>query len=250
MKIGYLITARMKSTRLPMKLILEINGRQMIRWMIDRLKLCTSLDEIIICTSTNPQDNILESIAHEEDIKIFRGSEEDVILRLYEAAVFFNLDYALNITADCPLVSFEYISKIVSQYNESHADLIRTLDLPHGFYSYGIKVDAMKRVCQIKHDNNTEVWGRYFTDTGLFKVLDMTIPEDLQRPEYRLTVDYKDDFRLIETIFEHFGQDAYRASLHNIIDFLDKSPEIASMNRHCRSMYKKRWDNQNRLVLE
>ena len=56
MKVGFLITARLKSTRLPMKIVLKIHGREMIRHMIDRLKLSDVIDEIIICTSPNPQD--------------------------------------------------------------------------------------------------------------------------------------------------------------------------------------------------
>ncbi len=250
MKIGYLITARMKSTRLPGKLTLEINERQIIRWMIDRLKLSPLLDEIIICTSTNSQDDVLETIAREEDVKVFRGSENDVILRLYEASKFYDLRYVLNITADCPLVSVEYISKIIKKYEETQADLIRTLDLPHGFYSYGIKIAAMRKVCEIKKDSNTEVWGRYFTDTDLFDVLDMHIPEDLRRPDYRLTIDYEDDYKLLKKIFKHFGNDAYCSSTYDIITFLDKNPEIAGINKHCRALFKERWEVQNRLMLK
>ena len=107
--------------------------------MLDRLKLNNQLDEIIICTSTNPQDDILEQIAKDEKVKIYRGSEDDVIERLYEASVFYKLDYALNITADCPLVSFKYIDHIIEEFKITNADLIRALDLPHGFFSYGIK---------------------------------------------------------------------------------------------------------------
>ena len=158
MRVGFLITARMKSTRLPKKLTLEINRRQIIRWMIDSIKLSTFIDDIIICTSINPQDNILEEIADNENILVFRGSENDVIQRLYEASKYFNLDYSLNITADCPLVSLEYMNRIIDNYKERQVDLIRALDLPHGFYSYGLKIEAMKKVCKIKKGTNTEVW--------------------------------------------------------------------------------------------
>ena len=113
MKIGFLITARLKSTRLPNKLILKINGKEIIRHMIDRLKVSKSLCNIIICTSDNPQDKPLVKIAKDEKIDYFLGNEEDVILRLYNASKQFKLDYVLNITADCPLVSIEYIDKIV-----------------------------------------------------------------------------------------------------------------------------------------
>jgi len=232
MKIGFLITARLKSTRLPKKLLLKINGREIIRHMIDRLKISKLLNNIIICTSDNPQDKPLLRIAKEEGIDYFLGDKEDVILRLYNAAKEFRLDYALNITADCPLVATE---------------LIRCLDLPHGFYSYGLKIDAMKKVCEIKKANDTEVWGRYFTDTGLFNVVDLDIPKKYIRKDYRLTLDYPDDFEFFKKIFEHFGENTYKTPISEIIKYLDRNPQIVEINKHCEEMYNKRIKEQNRL---
>lgn len=250
MKIGYLITGRMKSTRLPKKLTLEINNRQVIRWMIDRIKLCSRIDEIIICTSENEQDDVLESIAKEEGIKCFRGHEDDVIQRLYEASKKFNLDYALNITADCPLVSYEYIDKIIDAYIETDADLIRTLDLPHGFFSYGLKIKAMEKVVEIKSDFETEVWGRYFTDTGLFKVVDLEIPENLIRKDFRLTLDYPEDFEFFEKIYRYFGPETYKKPIVDIIEYLDDNPAVVAINKELKKGYQKRWNEQNKLNLK
>lgn len=250
MKIGYLITARMKSTRLKQKLTLEINNRQIIRWMIDRIKLAKNIDKIIICTSANPQDDILEQIAKEEDIKIFRGHEQDVIQRLYDASIENKLDYALNITADCPLVSIEYIEIIIEEYIKTRADLIRTLDLPHGFFSYGLKIDAMKKVCALKNDINTEVWGKYFTETKKFKVLDINIPKELIRDNFRLTLDYPDDFEFFKLVYQHFTEKTYTMSIREIIKFLDENPKIVEINSHLKQSYQKRWENQSQIKLK
>ena len=249
MNIGFLITARMKSTRLPKKLTLEVNERQIIRWMIDRLKLSSSINEIIMCTSVNQQDDILEDIANEENINIFRGSEDDVIQRLYEASQYYGLDYSLNITADCPLVAFEYFEKMIDEYKKTKADLIRALDLPHGFYSYGLKIEALKKVCKIKKATDTEVWGRYFTDTGLFNVVDLEIAEDLKRPNYRLTLDYPEDYEFFKKVFSHFGESTYKKTIYNIINFLDDHPDIVNVNEHCESLYKDRFDKQSEIKL-
>lgn len=250
MKIGFLITARLKSTRLPKKLILKLNGREVIRHMMDRLKLSSVLDSIIICTSNNPQDEPLIKIAVDEGIGYFPGDEDDVILRLYKASTEFGLDYAINITADCPLVSIEYIEKIVEKYKETNADLITCFDLPHGFYPYGLKIDAMKKVCEVKKSKETEVWGRYFTDTGLFNIVDLEIPKKYIRKDYRLTLDYPEDFKFFEKIFEHFGENTYKTSMSEIIKYLDENPQIVEINKHCEEMYKKRWESQNKLVLK
>ena len=248
MEIGFLITARLKSTRLPRKLMLELNKKPVICQMIDRLKLSKILDRIILCTSTNPQDKPLVDIAASKNIDCFVGSEDDVILRLYEASRKFKLDYALNITADCPLVSLEYIEKIVDKYRETKADLIRCLQLPIGFYSYGLKIEAMKRVCEIKKGGETEVWGRYFTDTGLFDVVDIDIPPEHTRPDYRLTLDYPEDFEFFKEVFEHFGENTYKTSMADIIRFLDENPQVVEINRHREELYRERWESQNKLA--
>lgn len=251
MKIGFLITARLKSTRLPKKLILKINGREVIAWMIDRLKQCKILDEIIIATSKNPQDNELCEIANRENIKCFRGSESDVLERLYLAAKKYELDYIINITADCPLVAFDFIENVAEEYKKTDADLITIYTLPHGFYIYGIKIQALKRILEIKNDTDTEIWGGYFSDTGLFKVIDIEIPAtEFQRKNYRLTLDYPDDYEFFKAVFNRLGEETYKKSSREIIEFLDKHPEIVKINEYCEEMYQKRWESQRKVVLK
>ena len=239
MKIGFLITARMKSTRLPRKLTLKIDGREMITWMVDRLKLCKVLNEIIIATSTNPQDDILCQIAKRENVKCFKGSEDDVVERLYEAAKFFKIDYMINITADCPLVGYDFIEDVVEEYKKTNADLITAFDLPHGFYVYGFKLSAVKKVIEIKDETDTELWGKYLIETGLFKVINLKTPTELVRKNYRLTLDYPEDYEFFKVLFKNMGKDTYKKSTRDIIEFLDKHPEIVRINEHCEEWFNK-----------
>ena len=104
MKIAFLITARLKSTRLPLKVIKSMHGKPMIVHMLDRLKQSKSLNDIIICTSNESQDDPLVEIAKNEGVQCYRGDGDDVIARLLGAAENFGVDYIVNITADCPFV--------------------------------------------------------------------------------------------------------------------------------------------------
>ena len=222
MKIGFLITGRLKSTRLPKKLLLEIKGKSVLSHMLDRLKLAKKVDEIIICTSTENQDIPLGKLAKENNVKCFFGSPDDVLSRLLGAANKFNLDYILNITADCPFVDPEYADKIVKEYLETDADLIRQFDLPHGVFSYGIKVDALREVVKIKDSFDTEVWGRYFTDTGLFKVIDLDVQNKNHiRPGLRMTLDYPEDLEFFKAIFDALHKDNQVFSLSAILNLLE-----------------------------
>ena len=251
MKVGYLITGRLKSTRLPKKLLLEIKGKPIISHMIDRLKLTTKVDEIIICTSTNDQDRPLEDIAKQNGVECYFGDPDDVLVRLLAAADKYNLDYILNITADCPFVDPEYADKIVEKFVETNADLIRQFDLPHGVFSYGIKVDALRKVVDIKDSTDTEVWGRYFVDTGIFNVLDLDVENKKHnRPGLRMTLDYQEDFDFFQVIFDALYVDSKVFSLTEILDLLDRRPEIININKNCGSKFKKRFISQSESKLK
>ena len=251
MKVGYLVTARLKSTRLPRKLLLEIKGKSVISHMIDRLKLANNVDEIIICTSTKDQDRPLEELARENNVKCFFGDPDDVLTRLLGAADEFNLDYILNITADCPFVDPFYADKIVEEYLETDADLIRQFDLPHGVFSYGIKVEALRKVVELKDSSNTEVWGRYFTDTGLFNVVDLdVIDKHHNRPGLRMTLDYPEDFEFFKAVFDALYVESEVFSLTSILNLLDAHPEIIELNKNCGLKFKKRFISQSEPMLK
>ncbi len=242
---------RLKSTRLPKKLLIKIKGRPILAYMFDRIKQCRRVDEIILCTSTNPQDDPLEDLANTENISIFRGHEDDVLKRLYDASDTFGLDYILSITCDCPFVDPVYADKMVDAFESTDADLIFALDLPHGAYSWGIKPSALKKTLEIKDTDETEVWGRYFTDTDLFNVHYMSIENAFHRqPELRMTLDYPEDLEFFKAVFEHLYQPGKLFSLDDILNLLKEYPEITQINRHCEEAYKNRWTKQSDIKLK
>lgn len=251
LKVGYLITGRLKSTRLPKKLLLPVKGKPIIAHMIDRLKQANKIDEIIICTSISEQDKPLGDIAKENNIQCFMGDPDDVLSRLLAAADEFELDYILNITADCPFADPDYADQIVDKYIATGADLIRQFDLPHGVFSYGIKVDALRKVVALKGSPDTEVWGRYFTDTGCFDVLDLDVENEFhKRPGLRMTMDYPEDFEFIKAIFDALYVNGEVFSLNDILSFLDKHPEIVNINKNCGTQFKKRFLSQSEPALK
>ncbi|MDA8869501.1 Gfo/Idh/MocA family oxidoreductase [Methylophilaceae bacterium] len=246
MKIGFLIIGRLKSTRLPKKLLLDIHGKPVITHMIQRLKLSNRIDSVILCTSLRPEDKPLEIIAKDNGIDFFFGDPDDVLLRMLNAAEKFNLDYILTITADCPFVDPFYADKIVDKYLETNADLIRQFDLPHGVFSYGVKVEALRKVVQMKDSSETEVWGHYFTDTGIFNVIDLDVEDRHHyRPGLRMTLDYPEDFQFIKKIYDALYKGNKIFTLSEILTLLDNNPEIIQINNNCDKKFKKRFASQS-----
>ena len=108
-QIVAIIEARMTSSRLPGKVLMKILERPILHYMIDRLKAVTLIDRIVLATTINSTDDILVEFAKDEGIDFFRGSEEDVMLRVIEAADFANADIIVEVTGDCPIIDPEII---------------------------------------------------------------------------------------------------------------------------------------------
>jgi len=233
MRAGIFITARLKSTRLPMKIIKDVMGKPMIVHMLDRLKLSKKINLIVINTSVNPQDDVLEDIAIREKVQCFRGNEEDVLLRMYDAALHYGADTVISCTADNPFVDPEYIDKLLDYHLSQNNDYTNINGLPFGAFSYALKVEAIGKALKIKDAADTEVWGPYFTETGLFKTGSLEVEDKfLRRPALRLTVDYQDDFDFISKIFEGLYENEKIFTLREILQFLDNRTELLKINMH------------------
>ena len=231
MKTGILITARLKSTRLPKKVTLPIEGKPMLCHMLDRLKLASRPDVIIVCTSPVEQDDPLVEIAQQEGVASFRGDPDDVLLRLTDAAEKFGVDTVINCTADNPFVDPVYIDALVDFHVGQGNDYSRTNGLPLGVFSYALSRPAMLRACEIKAERDTEVWGGYFSDTGLFKWGTLEIDDPaVSWPELRLTVDTPEDFALVERIFDELYGDGRSFSLEEIVALCREKPELVAIN--------------------
>ncbi len=232
MKIGFLITARLKSSRLPLKILKDLNGKTVIEHIIDRCRKVQDISEIVLCTSTNPQDKPLLDIAQKNDIYYFNGSEDDVLSRLHQAARLFGLDYFLSITADNPLFSIDYANLIVDTCKRDKSDFIKITGLPLGTAPYGIKTRAAEIVCRFKSIINTEIWGYLLDRPDFFAVKEIEAAGRLNRPDLRLTLDYDEDYLLLKKIY---NSAAYTGvlNLFDVIDFLSANPDIAALNQDC-----------------
>lgn len=232
MSVAILITARLKSSRLPQKVIRPILGRPMICHMIDRLKLAKNPEKIIICTSPLPQDDPLVEIAHQESVFCFRGHPDDVLVRLRDAAECFDVDTVINCTADNPFVDPEYIDRLLDSHLQNQYDYSRCDGLPLGVFAWALSRSAMVRACEIKAETDTEVWGGYFTDTGLFSWGLVPVDSEVRWPDLRLTVDTPEDFSFVSKIFEELYVPGEVFPLQAIISLCRARPDLVAINSH------------------
>jgi spore coat polysaccharide biosynthesis protein SpsF len=233
-KVAILIAVRMKSKRLPGKALLEIEGKKAIEHLFDRLKLSKTAEDIILCTSINPQDDILVEVAKNNGIKFFQGSEDDVLDRFIKAADSVSADIIVRVTGDNILVDPSYLDEMVKYHIQNNADYTRTESLPSGVKCEAMSVLALKKIHRLAEaPENSEYMTWYFTkNPEFFKIAVFPVPKDYVRPNFRLTMDEPNDYELLKIIFRNlYKKDAEPFLWQDIVKFLDENPEFLEINR-------------------
>jgi len=131
MKITAIVQARIGSTRLPGKILMDLGGQPVLCRVIQRLRRATTLTDIVVATTDSQRDGAVVRLCEDQCLKVFRGSEEDVLDRYYRAATLYGCDAAVRITSDCPLVDAELVDDVIREFIEKKADyasnvLVRT----------------------------------------------------------------------------------------------------------------------------
>jgi spore coat polysaccharide biosynthesis protein SpsF len=230
MKIGFLITARLKSSRLKLKLLKPLNGFSVVERVIQRAKQVEECSDIVLCTSRSNQDLPLMRIASKNNIYYYNGSSEDVLQRMLDAAELFQMDYVIGITADNPMFSI-YHANIISDMIRSDAslDFIYTTGMPIGVNIYGIKTKALKTVCSIKKEVDKEIWGYLINRPEIFNVQEIKVDDEYQCENYRMTLDEINDYKFFSQLYSMFPKEGV-IELLDAYGCLQKNSEIAAIN--------------------
>ena len=245
------ITVRSNSKRLPEKCFRKIKNKTTIEQVISRAKKSKLAEGIVLCTTELNEDDRLCDIAQAQDILYFRGSEEDKLERWLGACNKYNVDFFITADGDDLLCDPGLIDMAFQQYeqNKEMNDFIKSDSVICGAFTYGIRSSALRKVCDIKDSSDTEMMWVYFTDTGLFNISELkNIPEEFNRDDIRMTMDYEEDLQFFTTIIENFDNDDY--GLSDIVNFIDENPEIKMINFHRHMEWSQNQKNKTKLILK
>jgi len=210
-KTGIIIQARMGSSRLPGKVMKQINGKELLWYSYKRASESCLNDVVIIATTNNERDDIIKQWCDKNDIMTFRGSEEDVLDRYYQTALFYNLDVVVRLTSDNPFCDPEIIDMLLKEQKETDADYvsnrIETRTWPYGLDVEVFKFDTLKKAWSnsTKPEEREHVTPYILNHPELFKLIE--IKNDVDLSDYRVTVDYREDFEKAKQLIEKFYAD-------------------------------------------
>lgn len=239
MKTVVIIQARMGSTRLPGKVMLDLCGKTVLEHVITRVKQAKKIDEIIIATTTKKADNIIVKESERLGVKYFRGSEEDVLERYYYAAKENNADIVVRVTSDCPLVDPIIIDRVVKFYKKHNYEIVavKVSGKNNKIFPRGMDAEVFSfKQLETAFINAKEDYQREHVTPYIYENANKIYPyqSDVDYSKYRLTLDTKEDFELICKIYEDLYKGTHNFHLKDIIELFERKPELFKINAHIK----------------
>lgn len=235
MKTSIILQARMGSSRLPEKMLKHICGKSILRLELERLKYSKNIDEILVATTTSKKDDVIETESRSLKVKVFRGSEEDVLARYYYAAKENNVDIIVRVTGDCPLIDPHLIDKMIDEFKKNKYDYISNTNPPT--YPDGLDVEVFsfsaleKAFKEAKLSSEREHVTPYiWKNKQLFKTKNIESPIDLS--SHRWSVDTETDLMFVKKIYEYLYREDKLFLTNDILELLKRKPELSKINKN------------------
>ena len=229
-----IIQARMGSTRLPGKVLMDVGGATVLSRVINRLSRTMRITQIVIATTNRSADDAIVVEANRHRVSCFRGSEQDVLSRYLGAAQAFQADAVVRITSDCPLIDPEVVDRVIAGGVDADADFASNCiqrTYPRGVDTEVFTMDALCRAIAVSDQphQREHVTSVFYERPDLFRAHSVAADHDYTR--YRWTLDTPEDLALIRAIYSHFdSRDDF--SWRDVVDLMQGKPELAEINSH------------------
>jgi spore coat polysaccharide biosynthesis protein SpsF len=234
------IEARMGSSRLPGKVLMDIAGKPALSRLLDRLRAVPNLDDIVLATSTASVDDALVEWAKREKVDYFRGSEDDVLDRVVRAQAKAGSEIVVEVTGDCPLLCPDIIELGIETFHANSCDVVSNCGtvatFPQGADVQVFPWARLKEVAdKIDDPPAREHVALYFYEhPEQYRIVNMVAPKEWREPDWRWQLDYPEDFEFITMVYRllepEFGP---VFGIGPIMSLLRKRPELLTINQHC-----------------
>ena len=241
-----IIQARMGSTRFPGKSLRPIAGLPLLEHIINRLKQVPEIDLILLAVPEKESEVPLVEFAHQLQIPVFQGSEEDVLGRFIKAGDSVQSEQVVRVCGDNPLIDIPLLSLLMQEHLFDKADYtIPNSPVPLGSSCEVIRFETLKKIGELaKNSIYREHVTTWFHDhPSDFKIKYVNPPDYLKDRNFRLTIDTEQDFLLIDELFKSLPHSPDSPlNLKTAIEYLETHPEVASLNI---DIPQKNWREEN-----
>tara|TARA_B100000768_G_scaffold181779_1_gene206379 strand:+ start:1149 stop:1904 length:756 start_codon:yes stop_codon:yes gene_type:complete len=246
MKIAATIQVRMGSSRLPGKVLKKIEGKSILEWQIQRIKKSLLIDEIIVATTDQPQDDVLAAEAQRLNVGCWRGSENDVLSRVHEAFCKTSADIHVEFYGDSPFVDSFQVDQMIGYLLKNISSLDYLSNAIKTTYPPGLEVSVYKASCLLDAQKNTalddplrEHVGPNIKKNKSLRIENIVAPSKFNYPEFYFEIDTQEDFTMLEQLLKvivaQYGEDF---STENLIEAAIKNPKIIKINTKVHRRWK------------
>jgi spore coat polysaccharide biosynthesis protein SpsF len=232
MKIVAMIQARMTSSRLPGKIMADVAGQPMLHYVVGRALKASTIDLVTVATTDRGTDDIVVRFCKDAGIAVFRGSEQDVLDRYYQAAKSFEADTIVRLTADCPLLDPVVIDRVVSVFAHGGYDYVsNTMErtYPDGLDTEVFRWSALERAWRdacLKSERE-HVTPFIWKQPALFRLGNVKHNQNFSH--LRWTVDRPQDLEFVRRVYDYLGPDP-TFGMEEIFALLRGHPELQTIN--------------------
>lgn len=234
-----IIQARMGSTRLPGKVLRDVNNKPILQSVVDRLRPASSIDTIVVATTTNPEDDVLSAFCKDHHIACYRGSDWDVLDRFYQCSQEHGLvkgDAIIRICCDNPIHSYKVVDFVVGEFERLGVDYFSNSNREPDYLEDGFDVEVVKFEALAEAWRDAKLLSErehvmpYVKNSGRFILGWRKARQDYQ---FKLSVDTENDLMVAQTIFQRL-QKTPDFSIDEVVNLLKDEPEILKLNSESR----------------
>jgi spore coat polysaccharide biosynthesis protein SpsF (cytidylyltransferase family) len=232
MKTLAIIQARMGSSRLPGKVLMDLGGETVLARVVRRLKRSREIDQIVVATTREATDDKIVEACASLQVTCFRGAEHDVLDRYYQAAHAHPADSVVRITSDCPLIDPELVDETIRVFRDEQADYASNVfprTYPRGLDAEVFTLAALDRAWREARESyqREHVTPYLYEHPQTFRMASVSGTVDYSH--YRWTLDTPEDLKLLRTIYSHFDN---RDDFHwqEVIHLMEREPDLAELN--------------------
>jgi len=234
-RVGAIVQTRVSSKRLPGKVLLPLpcnSGVSVCEHIIRRLKKVKNIDSIIIATTSNVADDKIVDIADADGVAYYRGVEQDVLSRFFEAARKHRLDEIIRLTGDNPCIDSSLIDKIIQVHLRENNDYTVTMQYPIGLDVEILSFKALRWAHEkAKLPAEREHVARCIdAHSETFRISEKKAPKKHQHPGIRVTLDTPEDYALLNCVFEFLYPEDNYFDIEKLILLYRERPWLTAIN--------------------
>lgn len=238
MKVVAVVQARLSSSRLPAKVLLDLAGKPALERCLRRVSRFRRVDEVVVATSGQPADDVIAAASRRLGYRVVRGSETDVLSRYVLAAKETDADVLVRCTSDCPLLDPVLSSQVIDRFLSGDADYAaNTIDrrLPRGLDTEAFSVDALMRAEQLAaaREEREHVTLHMYRHPAVYRLISVEVPTHREDwSSLRWTLDTLDDYRFLYEVFDLLAERADIAGIEEVLALLAREPRLMLLNSH------------------